>query len=694
MKSIKKFSFIITVILIVTIVTAIIPNNKVEAVSVDVIGNNGIYGNISNPVDIEFDNQGNMYLANSFQVNKITTEGVITRIMSATEIRDMEFSSDGTLYVYARRELYKVKTDGNITYQEYESGGGTLIDGGTIEFDSDGNLWMGSRYFSESWVERPLMKISPDGNVTKYYSGGQFGEFDYVSDIIIDEDNSMLISTDRGIKFIDVNGNLVDEWTVVDPKLTKNFTYISDMEYNEKNGILYLSSYYYNVILKLYPDGGMVPVETNQEYGRYNGIRDIEFDDKGNMYICNFLNNTINVIDEIAPSTPIIDPIDDNDTTITGTAEPQSEISIYINDLNIIAIGNTDSNGNFSIEISQPLPAETSVQATATDDARNTSVLSQKIYVDISQGLYYKTHVQNIGWQSWRKDGVMSGTSGQALRLEGIQLKINDIPNLGISYTTHVQEMGWQDWMSDGTTSGTTGLSFRLEAIRIMLTGTEAENYDIYYRVHVQDYGWLDWGVNGSPAGSEGYGLRLEGIEVKLVAKGSPAPGNTEGSFISSFGEAKVKYITHIQNIGWQSWKTDGDMSGTSGRALRLEGIMINLGTQMTNGQFEDGSIWYSTHVQDKGWQSWSFNGAMNGTSGQALRLEAIRIKLNGRIADDYDIYYRVHVQDHGWLDWASNGGDSGTSGMSLRLEGIEIEIVPKGGPAPGDTTQPYISNQ
>ena len=69
----------------------------------------------------------------------------------------------------------------------------------------------------------------------------------------------------------------------------------------------------------------------------------------------------------------------------------------------------------------------------------------------------------------------------------------------------------------------------------------------------------------------------------------------------------------------------------------------------------------------------------MSGTSGQALRLEAIEIKLTGELANHYDIYYRVHAQKLGWLGWAKNGEKSGTAGFAYRLEGIIIELVPKG---------------
>lgn len=80
--------------------------------------------------------------------------------------------------------------------------------------------------------------------------------------------------------------------------------------------------------------------------------------------------------------------------------------------------------------------------------------------------------------------------------------------------------------------SGTSGQAKRLEAIQIRLTGEMKEKYDIYYRVHAQTYGWLDWAKNGESAGTEGLAKRLEGIEIVLVEKGGEAPGSTEKAFV------------------------------------------------------------------------------------------------------------------------------------------------------------------
>ena len=303
----------------------------------------------------------------------------------------------------------------------------------------------------------------------------------------------------------------------------------------------------------------------------------------------------------------------------------------------------------------------------------------------------YRTHVQNVGWQGYVKDGATAGTSGRGLRLEGINISLADKPYSGsIRYRTHIQNIGWESgWKYDGAMSGTNGRSLRLEAIQIELTGDMAKKYDVYYRVHCQNIGWMGWAKNGMQAGTAGFSYRLEAIQIKLVSKGSAAPGSTSNAFRNAVGsqsgvpdsESSVLYRTHVQNVGWQNFMRDGEVAGTSGRSLRLEGINIKLG-----GAVGSGGVKYRTHVQNIGWQSWVSNGRMAGTSGRGLRLEAIEIELTGAAAGKYDVYYRVHCQNIGWMGWAKNGQRAGTAGYSYRLEAVQIRLVPKGGAAPGST--------
>lgn len=142
--------------------------------------------------------------------------------------------------------------------------------------------------------------------------------------------------------------------------------------------------------------------------------------------------------------------------------------------------------------------------------------------------IIYRSYVQNIGAMKFVANGKTSGTSGQGLRIEGMNIKAETTRTTGdIVYTTYVQNKGWMDPVKNGAYAGTTGQGLRMEAIKIHLTGKLAEKFDIYYRVHSQQFGWLDWAKNGEPSGTVGYNYRLEAIQIVLVNKNGAAPGNT-----------------------------------------------------------------------------------------------------------------------------------------------------------------------
>ncbi|MDP4128433.1 MAG: N-acetylmuramoyl-L-alanine amidase, partial [Bacillota bacterium] len=303
----------------------------------------------------------------------------------------------------------------------------------------------------------------------------------------------------------------------------------------------------------------------------------------------------------------------------------------------------------------------------------------------------YSTNVQDIGWQSPVADGQVSGTTGQAKRLEAIKISVNSGgQDLHVNYTTHVQDIGWQNPVTDGQISGTTGQAKRLEAIKINLTGAQAANYDVYYRVHAETYGWMDWVKNGDMAGTTGQAKRLEAIQIVIVKKGSTPTSNnvaTDTGTTPVVTGPSVTYRTSVQDYGWLDFVSDGQLSGRDDQEKRIEAVQIAL----KNAPYT-GGITYKTHVQDIGWQNNVSDGATSGTIGQAKEAEAIQMSLTGEMANHYDVYYRVHSKDFGWLDWAKNGQSAGTQGLAKKLEALEIVLVAKGGAAPGPTVKPFLT--
>ena len=296
--------------------------------------------------------------------------------------------------------------------------------------------------------------------------------------------------------------------------------------------------------------------------------------------------------------------------------------------------------------------------------------INAKAADDIS--VKYFTHVENNGWMTEVKDGALSGTEGEAKRLEAINISLDNGSGIDgdINYKVHVQNLGWTDFCAGGENAGTEGEALRLEAIQIKLTGELADNYDVAYRVHVQNYGWTGWSYNGAIAGTEGEALRLEAIQIKILNKGE-----------------KIPYViskAHVENYGWMSECAEKNICGTTGEALRVEALTF----RMADG---NGGIKYQAHVQNYGWTSWEQDGGIIGTTKEAKRLEAVKIELTGNVVDIYDIYYKVHVENYGWLDWAKNGEVAGTTGMSRRVEAIKVALVKKGENAPGNTDIPCV---
>lgn len=334
----------------------------------------------------------------------------------------------------------------------------------------------------------------------------------------------------------------------------------------------------------------------------------------------------------------------------------------------------------------------------------------------------YQTHVENIGWQDWKKDGEMSGTQGMSYRLEGIKIKLENTEKYSVMYRVHVQDIGWQDWKYDGEMAGTQGRSLRLEAIEIKIvdkvekgkmtieTDIPENCYDNTKLIKVS--GWkmsnventkIEATLDSTPITDIVYKERndiISSVNGYGTKKENPMPGfefsidttsltetehklkinlvTSEGKILDTYTKnikvdrkPHVQYQMHVQDIGWQGIRQDGELAGTEGRSLRVEALKVN-----TVNLPEGVKLKYQAHVEDIGWQDWKQDGEISGTSGRSLRIEAIRIKLEG--TDKYSVKYRMHVQDIGWQDWCYDGETAGTQTLSKRVEAIEIQIVDK----------------
>ena len=293
----------------------------------------------------------------------------------------------------------------------------------------------------------------------------------------------------------------------------------------------------------------------------------------------------------------------------------------------------------------------------------------------------YRTHVQDEGWQNYVQNGEMAGTSGKSLRLEAMNIKLlnNEDKNLHIKYQVHVQDEGWQNWRTDGEMAGTSGKSLRLEAIQIKIIKKQQRG-----RLHIDTpvNGSTYYDSEASNITVSGWKMaNVSNTNIKAYVDGKEIDSKT-----IQYYERKdvineiIEYGTNGQNpTPGYSFSIDISKFNGGSHTIKIELYYDNTVLTTTNTTFnfdKNLHVQYMTHVQDEGWQDWKKDGEVAGTSGKSLRLEAIRILLDN--SEDYAIMYRVHVQDEGWQDWRTDGEIAGTSGKSLRLEAIQIKIVKK----------------
>ena len=153
----------------------------------------------------------------------------------------------------------------------------------------------------------------------------------------------------------------------------------------------------------------------------------------------------------------------------------------------------------------------------------------QSVYAKtIEPTLEYSSHIENIGWMNPVTSGI-SGTTGEAKRMEALKLSIKNVENVSLNFDVHLQNYGWKYGLTEKDVIGTTGEAIRMEALVIRTNGLLEKGYKLQYRVHVENIGWMAWTDEGTMAGTTGESKRIEAIEIRLVKVTTPLEVIIEG---------------------------------------------------------------------------------------------------------------------------------------------------------------------
>lgn len=128
-----------------------------------------------------------------------------------------------------------------------------------------------------------------------------------------------------------------------------------------------------------------------------------------------------------------------------------------------------------------------------------------------------------------------------------------------------------------------------------------------------------------------------------------------------------LTYQAHVQDIGWQGMVRSGEVAGTTGQSLRMEAIRFGK---------TDLNIEADAHIEDIGWVNYGKvdENTIIGTTGESKRLECLRLKITNKDGN-VCAKFRLHLAEYGWTPYTLCDGIStlGTTGQGIRVEAIQI---------------------
>ncbi|MER5641841.1 hypothetical protein ABT095_33505 [Kitasatospora sp. NPDC002227] len=136
-------------------------------------------------------------------------------------------------------------------------------------------------------------------------------------------------------------------------------------------------------------------------------------------------------------------------------------------------------------------------------------------------------------------------------------------------------------------------------------------------------------------------------------------------------------YQAHIQNVGWQDWRCDGEWAGTTGRALAVEAVRyhFNVGNNPAR-------LCFRAHRSNYGWDAnyvcldSAHSTIQIGTEGMNTPIEAIRYFEDGW-SPVSSFHADAHVRNIGWQGGPTYiGGNFGTEQIGTTGQALPIEAL------------------
>ena len=131
-----------------------------------------------------------------------------------------------------------------------------------------------------------------------------------------------------------------------------------------------------------------------------------------------------------------------------------------------------------------------------------------------------------------------------------------------------------------------------------------------------------------------------------------------------------VSYRVSLKKGSWSPLASDYAMAGKTYGSARVRNLKVSL----DNGSYA-GSVKYRVKVAGGKWTGWTYDGRAVGANNN---IEAVQVKLTGKISKTYDVVYRAYVDSVGWQRRMRNGESAGLVGRNLRIGALRVQLVEK----------------
>ena len=230
---------------------------------------------------IVVDNQKQVYFSDLETVWKIDSQGNLSIFRegeNGRHVHDLAIDAEGNLYGLDNsynaqtqkfpRSIWKMTPSGEFSYLVPPTE--DLPPGKSIWKDSAGNTYSVEPFNNEK-KETKIIKQSPNGT-TSLLAGGKYGyldgqkdaaEFTVITDMAFGKDDAIYVTNDDKIRKIDKSGTVTTVYREENPIKKQDslepFSRLFGLTVDDQNNV-YAADFYNNRLLKISPDGKVLPI--------------------------------------------------------------------------------------------------------------------------------------------------------------------------------------------------------------------------------------------------------------------------------------------------------------------------------------------------------------------------------------------------------------------------------------------------